>query len=164
MRHPTHDALSFPHYTPFNSAFTPFNSAFTLFNSTNKLSSSTNKLLISALVLANSAFALYNGGDGRVMETEKTLLVQQPIMKQDNKTIDARVRWTFRNHLAMHLADNRGKTLQNVADEIGVHRNTVFRWKNTDYLPQIEDKFLARICSTFNVKICELLELELELS
>lgn len=91
---------------------------------------------------------------------EKTLLVQQQIMKQNNKTANARVRWTFRNHLAMHLANNRGKTIQDVADEVGVHRNTIHRWKKTDYLPQIEDRLLARICFLLNVEIYELLKLE----
>lgn len=82
------------------------------------------------------------------------------IMEKNNKTVNARIRWTFRKHLAIHLANNRGKTIQNVADEVGVHRNTITRWKNEDYLPQIDDRLLAKICSLFNVEIYQLLERE----
>ncbi|MBE9124775.1 MULTISPECIES: helix-turn-helix domain-containing protein [unclassified Coleofasciculus] len=70
---------------------------------------------------------------------------------------EPRIRWHFRRWQAEKNVSNG-----ELAKTLKVSYNTVSRWKQSDYLPKLDDRMLAKICLFFNIDISDLLSLEKE--
>lgn len=63
------------------------------------------------------------------------------------------VRWKLRQLMADRQISNK-----DLAEMVGVHPNTISRWRSANEMPKVDSSEVTKICNALNCELWELIE------